>query len=151
MIRYYTIPNFLKTLKWNTRHHCSSKAAKLRESKLKGLKKKLLFSFQEGHFYYIKFGCSRYQQHSFSFWPLTRISRSFTTLWVGRMHNILFEILNSGSINFCLVKGVAARLRYFNLGQTYPIYVVLMHWSCISIAQHRMFSQCVDLIIQRLW
>ena len=112
MIRYYTIPNFLKTLKWNTRHHCSSKAAKLRESKLKGLKKKLLFSFQEGHFYYIKFGCSRYQQHSFSFWPLTRISRSFTTLWVGRMHNILFEIPQKFWMVYHVVKSVAVFLRF---------------------------------------
>ena len=51
------------------------------------------------------------------------------------IHSIFFESPDIGAIDLCLVNKVAALLRHFLLGQSYPIYSVLtMYWCKIKLA-----------------
>ena len=54
------------------------------------------------------------------------------------MHIITFESPDIGAIDFFLVKSVGVLSRYIMFG--YPIYIVFMNWSVISIAQHCSFD-----------
>ena len=87
------------------------------------------------------------------FWPRiflgsqTLTSLSFGTPWATNMHSISFESPNVWAINFCIVKSVAALLRYVMLSQSNPIYKVLMCWCYIGIGQRCSSISSFDLII----